>query len=502
MKKIKDNMIFLCIAAVIFCSMFSNLVNSYFDNDFYHIAVSGRDIVQNGIQHTNIHFVLDGYDTVIQQWLYAVLLYKFWEFGGYIGVFFFTLLNAVFLFSVFYRYLRIREVEKHSAICAAFFSMAIFTHFNLRPEIITIALLILEMIGLEQYRLTEKVRYLYLIPLTVLAEINLHAACWAFHFVVLLPYITPMPEILRKFFHLSDDRISIRSFGIPIALSLLALFTSPYGLDNIMLLFNSGNVGIVNVTENQQTTILNVYSAYIVLCFAVFTVGIKFCILRNSSFFYTVGFSLLSLLAVRNIIFINIVIIVLFGDFLSHIRVWHKINAGGQKEKVLILITSILACIFIWKNTGSIIPKIPDYEKTPSGAVEYIKEHEEDLSGLKIYTTYNNGSYFLWNNVGRTYLEPKGEIYLRKLNHRFDVITEAEYIEHYADPVYLEYFVEHYDFDYIMVDIKNTVLENYLKTRSDYEMVYHSDRDSLGQFTKELGVIRYEYALYRHIKGE
>ena len=41
------------------------------ETDFYHMAVSGKWIVEHrSIQYQNDQFILDGYDTVIQQWLY------------------------------------------------------------------------------------------------------------------------------------------------------------------------------------------------------------------------------------------------------------------------------------------------------------------------------------------------------------------------------------------------------------------------------------------------
>lgn len=46
------------------------------ETDFYHMAVSGKWIVEHrSIQYQNDQFILDGYDTVIQQWLYCVLIY-------------------------------------------------------------------------------------------------------------------------------------------------------------------------------------------------------------------------------------------------------------------------------------------------------------------------------------------------------------------------------------------------------------------------------------------
>ena len=114
-----DSVFFGCICILIAAFVCQRLITSYWDNDFYHIATSGRWITENGFMRENVFFVEHGYATVIQQWLYAILLYLSYRTAGCYGVLFFTLLQAVLLGVTGYFYLKRRGTDRRLSVIGA-----------------------------------------------------------------------------------------------------------------------------------------------------------------------------------------------------------------------------------------------------------------------------------------------------------------------------------------------------------------------------------------------
>lgn len=243
------------------------------ETDFYHMAVSGKWIVEHrSIQYQNDQFILDGYGTVIQQWLYCVLIYISAQIGK-VGTVIFTYLQYILFCFTSYKLLKIHN--KNKAVCIMCLEVMVFIvmgYINCRPHILSLILLETQMIIVEKYRKTGKKVVLYILPFLTLCEINVHGTYWIFHFLFILPYLVPIKKLLRMDIKIVDDNMKIKPFIVPFFLMALTLFVNPYGTSMITCLFKSGNIKFLEIDELQKVDIMSgQFLLIVLLCvFALF----------------------------------------------------------------------------------------------------------------------------------------------------------------------------------------------------------------------------------------
>lgn len=126
----------------------------------------------------------------------------------------------------------------------------LFGYLNLRPEILTFLLIILELYGVIKYGQTGKRRYLGMIPVTMLAEVNFHASYWVMHLIVLLPYLVMFPyKRVAQTYMTGKMR---RTLILTAILSMPFLLVNPYGLENATYVFDamaSGALKLMKISE-------------------------------------------------------------------------------------------------------------------------------------------------------------------------------------------------------------------------------------------------------------
>lgn len=442
------------------------------ETDFYHMAVSGKWIVEHrSIQYQNDQFILDGYDTVIQQWLYCVLIYMSAQIGK-VGTVIFTYLQYILFCFTSYKLLKIHN--KNKAVCIMCLEVMVFIvmgYINCRPHILSLILLETHMIIVEKYRKTGKKVVLCILPFLTLCEINVHGTYWIFHFLFILPYLVPIKKLLRMDIKIVDDNMKIKSFIVPFFLMALTLLVNPYGTSMITCLFKSGNIKFLEIDELQKVDIMSgQFLLIVLLCvFALFIYRRKK--LKSTTFYMLLGTILMSLYAIRNFEFLIFPFVYLINN-INEDGCIEGVCIGMNNMKMRVSLKIALVSLFIvvllinfYMNMQHTIFDNTKY------AVKYLQENETDMSGLKVYSDFNSGAYFLWNGVGKVYMQAKTEPYLQGVNHKKDVVTEYAYIDNFADKEGLENFLELYDFDYLYVPYNQTGLLLYLQMSSDYECV-------------------------------
>ena len=515
-----DGIVFGCICMLIVAFLLRRIISGYFDNDFFHIATSGRWMAQHGIMRQNPFFVEDGYRTIIQQWLYALLLWFAYRGGGYYGVFLFTLIQVVLLCGIGYAYLRIRSIKPRLAgIGALLFGVSVL-QLNCRPEIISLLLFTAQMCVMEYDRKKQKKAVLYILPVLVLAEVNLHAAYAVFHFILLLPYLVPVHRLpicreLTEWCGIREEKSKANKFLLPILLMAAALFCNPYGIDAVLILLRSGNIRLLSIAELQPATILRGAIVLPVLGLLFMAIGIRFRKTRESTQLLYFGFLLPALVAEKNLLFFSIVLLAQWGDLFedfSDTTFWSFLGKIGKGYlKVLAGLTAVLSAglllygglirVGVTENgvpefSNGLLPHMTDTEMYPVNAIAYILENEEHPEELRIMNTFNSGSAFLWNGIGHVYLEPKTEPYLKSVNGQYDIISEYIYIGHAAPAEQIEAFLNKYHFDYVFCSPYMQGLRAYLDWSDAYECVVVSEC-TIHDYEKETGNTEAAYYLYR-----
>ena len=208
-------------------------------SDMFFTITSGYDIL-NGNFYNASH--LNNHPLVVQQWLYAVILTIFDKFG-YIGDCILVFIQNIILVSLCSYLIYKKTKNIYYSIVGSIVGLIFSSNYmiNIRPEIITIIIIMIQFIILEKYLETNKIKYLVsMIPLLILAA-NLHQAVFLYHIYVLIPFIISFNKgqiqtknIFKKYRIKIDWKLS----GITV-LYLLCSLCTPYGLDGSLYIIRS-----------------------------------------------------------------------------------------------------------------------------------------------------------------------------------------------------------------------------------------------------------------------
>ena len=512
---IKDNPLYLFIVGILLF-YFSTEIWLHLDNDFYHIWVSGKQTVENrGVLYENPTFILDGYKTINQQWLYSVILYLCHSALGLTGVQLFVSVQFAVLCFIVYKFLMLYKVDKRTAILIVAVSMFMMRYLNCRPQIISIILIYAQLYVLEKHRQTGKTAILYLLPLFTLAQINVHSTFWIFHFVFILPYIVPFNKIIKAIFKkntlIEDSTINIKPLIIPMLLMAASLFINPYGIDAVLCLFLASDLSYLDVGEMYPFALLSVYAVDVALGAVAAVFLYKKSKLTSTTLYTFIGTGLLYAMAVRNVIFFSIAVTFLLAELVKGAdldRFYSFIQCNGdeaekrnvRRKMIALLCCELLVCAFFF-TTGILTTRKEvdagiDEVRTPVQAIDYLQANEENLADLKLFADVCSGSYFLYNGVGRVYMETKTEPSIGAINGKKDIINEFVFVQKYATQSDIEAILAEYDFDYLYIRYDLNALQLYLEMSEDYECVVTGDTQTLANGGYEVAT----YRLYKKVE--
>ena len=88
------------------------------------------------------------------------------------------------------------------------------------------------------------------------------------------------------------------------------------------------------------------------------------------------------------------------------------------------------------------------------------------LKSLKVYTGYNDGGYVEFRGY-KPYLDPRGEVFVKKNNKKEDILQE--WVDFKDKKITVDNFLDKYEFDYLLVR-KNDPL--YELNDENYELIY------------------------------
>lgn len=476
--------------------LFFLLITQCLDPDMFFLISTGDYILKNGIPTIHPWHIEKNLEIVVQQWLYTVIISIFAKLGA-IGLYLLSLINFLMLCYVSFQFLKIKKLPRRFSffiICLA--AVMNFYTFKIRPQTITLILLLLECIALEKYQITNKKVWLLLLPLSMLLEVNLHSSMCVMHFAILAAYMVPFVKntnITNTDLHKQWKQISI--FAI---LMLLMMWLNPYGIDGILYLFNSfkaDTFSIVSVRECLKTTVLSSHGIVILFCSSLTGFLIYKKKINSIVFYMNLGLIFLMLLAFRHNMF----------SFLCVLFSARGLYELQQETKITIKITNRIQVYFLIAITvfsafiGSIV-----YELHSTGQlfgkeslinrenlnkiVTYIDQNKtSNKEDLRIFTGFNTGGYFEYCGFTNIYIDARPELYMSKINKQKDVLKEyRNYVMkgyYTSDGKYIhltnsdiQNFLNLYNFDFLVIDADiETFLYGYLTHNTDYKQVYQVD---------------------------
>lgn len=456
--------------------------NRRIDNDIWFLLTSGRYAVQHGVPTIDPFTIHEGLKMIMQQWLSASIFWQIYNIFGEIGLL--TLMYVVTILLMFFTYKLFYKTSNNKKLSIIFASLAIFLSKEFivaRPQIFTYLILLIEVFLLESYVKSNNRKYLYALPLLSLMQINLHASMWYFQFIFLLPFLCNALKI---------KNISIESYKIkPLLITMLFMFVvgfiNPYGYEAMTFIFKSYGISSINnsIGEMRNLTYDSFAKPLIVIFFIIilsmnYNKKIKldvrhicfFCgtsllaFMHNKCFPYFVFMSLYSLVYLFKDIKIN-----------KKNKVYLKMRKLYDNKYIKRFIKSTLTATVIMLLCTPIITiyfsvKYSVFEPEDLvEAVEFLSDNY-NLEDITLFVDFNNGGYTEFKGI-KSYIDPRAEVFFKKLNGKEDIYDE--YTGVYSDILFdYEAFVNKYKFTHMIVFYRQRYLEDYMKTREDYETVY------------------------------
>lgn len=455
MESKKLNITKICILTILISMYFILLVRCCDASDMYFMIANGREILKNGILYTNPTSIIE-LPFVNQQWLYCILLALVDKFG-YIGRILFTLFQDVLLLVLANYYLQSKIKDKFIAIVISLFILLpCFYLMTVRPQVITMCLLIAHMIILDKAQDNKK-WYLATIPIIIL-EANLHGALILYHGLIVIPYL------------LKNHKINWYAFASAISIIPLS-FINPYGFNIILYTiksFTSTAFQYADIPELQSTSPLYPISFVILICMAMFFI----CSYRHKLNFkvcwYTGIILVCSMHQLRHISIMYLPLLVMSGELCCNLSL-SKLTFFQDKDmkKILTVFSSILAifCIF------NCILAYNKYDITKNDSVEttsYLTQYIEDKDA-KILSNYANGAYLEYVGFTNVFIDQRPEIYVEKdiLKDWYIFMTGIDIV---GEKVYtfdeIKNLIDKYDFNYIFAS-NTSILDRVCKLYSN-----------------------------------
>lgn len=399
--------------------LMERLVCSVYDSDMYFLIATGREILENGIPHTNVWTIDSSSGIIVQQWLYDVIL-AFVDKAGYAGFSLFICLEFCIFTALWMYFFSMRKVPK----ILSFFLLILISMpaqdylFSIRPQIITMILVLGSCIALEKFAWTKKYRWLILLPVLSCLEMQVHASMWFLHFAVILAYMIPAFYFKPFGGHLADD--FMLRFWKPVGITCIAmagsLFLNPYGSDGVLYLiksFKAHTFSYVSIMEVNATEFISPQGATVILCIVLLVCAWKSGSLASTTVNMTAGFLLMMMMAIRNNTCCIFVMAFIMRDLAQFI--YAKSDMIDWKKDLKLRIVPVLLfadLIFVTNFTTSCANVFAgtDGSETnlPEISAEIRKNYNEDMH---IFTGFNCGAYFEYDGFKNLYIDARPEIY-------------------------------------------------------------------------------------------
>lgn len=470
------------------------------DPDTFFLMTTGRYIVENGIVPTINPFVIhEGFQIVVQQWLFDVIVYGSYSALGNMGLFLFVSGAYTISLILLYKYFGLFTKNNLAKGLMMLVVGLLYTTYGVaRPTCISLPVMVALLYSLEKYRQTNKRRYLIVLPILSLIEINIHSAMWPMMFVLMMPYVFPL-TLIRK----GDLKENARKWferNKLVILAMLAMFAAgflnPNGIPGMTYVMNSygsatGGIAIAELLPPNTDTVqgLTIIVSVAFLAIYVYRNKHKF---SDEDYDMQTELTRLSLMAgvlvlacmhYRNTWYLYLGATPVMLEMINNIKIKIKkpkwLTPFRQIELTImgLALTGFIAYFAFSVSTYSSYTS-KDNQMAPYAAADYLDQIENEE--IQLFTEFNNGAFMEWRGY-KVYMDARPELFQAKVNGREDVYSE--YGKVHNGKIDYEAFLAKYKFTHLIVT-ENTVFDMYLKLNEKYEAVVDGNGYKLYEYVQ------------------
>ena len=460
-------LLLLFLAFVIKCALPTTLL-ALNDDNFFQLA-HGKYILAHGFPTTEPIRLHKGWDFMVTQWLFSVLLTLIYTHLGAKAVVLLYALPMICLNAFLFGKISSTISNKNAnalLMSAILFVFQLMLYSYIRPYLFTLCFCFCETLLLENYIRKKDKKYLYFIPLLSILQINFHNSLWISLLLIQCCYYGQW--IWMHFIKKKEWGISIKHLLITTLCTILAGCINPYGIAYVLYIFPSFvalrpfSNAIMELRSPLQTV-------PVVLIFYAIDAGVLYYAVlhkKNIEIRYIcilLGFGLMFLMSLRNgIFFFSLGQLFLF-DYLKTTKKEVLFSYPIARNMCIIFLCTLYAYV-------SFQPVLLHKDKERYKAIDWLYEQENKVpSQENVFTTFDTGSYAELKGY-RVYLDTCAEIYGKAVNHKKDVAKESMDTIYSGNTKKMQKLLDSYHFKYCIVDTSGVA--GMIQKCKNYKMIY------------------------------
>lgn len=449
MKKIKFKYSILFLIPILFFIQY----NLRIDNDFWFTIKEGEYIINNGFPNVVPFTIYDNLNFIYQSYGAGVIFSFIYKLLGTYGILFFVIFILIMMIYFYYRLcMKVSNNNENISILVTVITMSLLAvnYITTRPQIFTYLNLIIVLYIMELYSNTNNRKYLYILPIISLIQSNIHCMFFFMLIIFMLPYI----------FNNSKE-YEIKSILVTMLFMILTGLINPYGINNLLYVFNSYGQNILEKTikELQPLSFSSLFGKI-----HIFIILIIYILYFKSRKKIPIRYLLLlfgtTYLAFDTLRGVSLFII---GSFFPLAYLYKDIPNIDISKYILKIIKVLIAIILI--IISLIIIFIPrNYYPDAKEPIDYLVNNYI-ISDIKLYTSFSDGSYTVYKGI-KCSMDPRAEVFLKKNNHKFDIYKE--YYDLQMGIIDYNEYLKKYNFTHLLINKKDYLYNKLEKNSYNY----------------------------------
>lgn len=475
------------------------------DGDLYWIIKTGEYLCSAGFPKTDFLSMHTEMELVIQQWLSDVIFYKAYNILGVLGPILIVYCTFIVFSLLFYKLTSLVSNSTIFTIGFVFIGNAYIAknYMVTRPQIFTYCIILIELIMLEKYVATGKIKYLFVLPFLSVLIVNLHASMWSMLFIIMIMYIISALPVKIKGKSIACCKI-VPLICICLLTAVCGLI-SPYGYKGLAFIFTASVGNKVNSTISELAPLTLSFNAFDLLQFFIIALIIAVYILNRRGktqlryVLLTIATGAMALMYIKLVPYFIITAYPAAAHYMNNIKIdteklnkmlSKKNNASNarqrtKKQKIFIISLLIICIVLIFSLLSfSVISTAVEYVKT-NGESEYTQQLDEALLAIEkdskstntpivLFNDFNSGGYIEFKGY-KAYIDPRADSFVKEANNDFDYLSE--YYDVKSGKIYYKDFADKYKFTYYLIENSiNPLMKTTLSNDGDYTAIYSSDK--------------------------
>lgn len=459
-KFIKENLILILIAFLLFSITLTLAASICFETDFFWHIKAGEYMSKHGILTKDVFsWYMYGTSWMSHEWLFEIIIYNLTKLLGNSFNFIFPFVCISILELIFFIYNKKNYLKNIPfTLLWIIFNLLFVFYIQIRPHLISYIFLALTIWFLYDLYKNENSKKIYILPFLSICWANVHGGSsnlgYIFCFIFLITGLFSF-----KFSKIEAKRINKKQafkYLIVMILSMISVCINVHGFK--MFLYPYQNMGdtlmLSNITEWQPTVLSDAshypYFVLVILILFVFIFSKKKIQLID---FVLFGVSLL--LGFKSIRFWSFTYIIMNFVVFDYVGK-RKIDRSTCLGIFLLSLSLILFSITNFPNLS------PSNDLLDEKVINILKTEKPK----RLYNMYDYGGILIYNDI-EVFVDGRADLY-SKYNYK-DYLNISSLKGDYPK------LIDKYNFDYFLVSDKYQ-LYTYLKYNDKYELVYKNKK--------------------------